>query len=107
MLALMDESGDAGMKMRQGSSHYFTLACVLFQDLTVAQACDRCVAGLRKRLRLPDGFEFHFSHTSDEWRQEFLNAVAVFPLSYFARTIDKNKLRGKAWHNRVYFYQRA
>jgi hypothetical protein len=107
MIALIDESGDPGMKMREGSSRYFTVACVLFKDLAAAGACERCVAGLKKQLGASEGFEFHFSHTNDQWRQEFLRAVSVFEFVYFARTIDKKRLSGNAWRDRLYFYQRA
>jgi hypothetical protein len=107
MLAFIDESGDPGQKLAAGSSLYFTIAVVFFHDRKVAAACDRRIAGLRKELKAPEGFEFHFSKTSDRWREAFLRAVSAFEFGYVARTIDKRRLKGKAWKDRKYFYQEA
>jgi hypothetical protein len=107
MLAVIDVSGDVGMKLASGSSRFFTLALVLFQDLLVAQACDRHITTIRKDLGLPVDTEFHFSHASDQFLQAFLKGVAAFDFRYFTCTIDKSRLTGKAWQRKAYFQERA
>lgn len=103
----MDESGDAGMKLGRGSTPSFTVALVLFQDLSQAATCEQRIADLRRELKLRQSFEFHFTRMSGEQREEFLRAVAEQSFLYFACTIDKAKLKGKAWHKKEYMYQQA
>ena len=40
MLVLIDESGDAGLKIEQGSSRYFFVTLVVFNDLREAAKAD-------------------------------------------------------------------
>ena len=40
MLVFIDESGDSGLKIEQGSSRYFTVSLVMFEDNDDALACD-------------------------------------------------------------------
>lgn len=40
MLVFVDESGDPGMKLEGGSTPYFTVALVIFEDHEEATACD-------------------------------------------------------------------
>jgi hypothetical protein len=107
MLVLVDESGDPGFKFDRGSSLYFTIALAVFPDLQAAHDCDRRIVGLRKELGVPEDFEFHFTKTSDEFRQTFLRAISAYDFAYVARTIDKRRLSGNAWKQRPYFYQQA
>ena len=39
MLVFVDESGDAGMKLGAGSSDYFVVTAVLFEDHDEAARC--------------------------------------------------------------------
>lgn len=41
MLVFIDESGDSGLKIEQGSSRYFTVALVVFEDLEESLACEQ------------------------------------------------------------------
>jgi len=61
MLIFIDESGDSGLKINAGSSKYFTLVLVAFQDHDEAIAVDDRISLLRKQHGLPDNFEFHFN----------------------------------------------
>ncbi len=40
MLVFIDESGDTGLKIDKGSSKYFVIALVIFEDHEEAIACD-------------------------------------------------------------------
>jgi len=61
MLVLIDESGDCGLKFGRGSSDFFTCTAVVFSSEFAANACDRAIDELRRELKKPSGFEFHFS----------------------------------------------
>jgi hypothetical protein len=45
MRVFVDESGDPGLKIQQGSTPYFVVSLVIFRDLRVAhfqKYCSRC-----------------------------------------------------------------
>ena len=54
MLVFIDESGDTGRKLDKGSSRYFVIVLITFEDNDEALACDQRIALLRKELRLPN-----------------------------------------------------
>ena len=78
MLAFIDESGDSGFKLEKGSSPYFVVALVMFEDHEEAEACDHRIGLLRRELGYPPDFEFHFAHNSHRVRLAFLQAVAPY-----------------------------
>ena len=41
MLVFIDESGDSGLKINNGSSRYFAVSLVIFADDNEANACDK------------------------------------------------------------------
>lgn len=96
MLGFFDESGDPGLKIGGGSSRYFVVALVTFDDDAVALACDRRIDRLRVDLRLPSRYEFHFGKNSRKVREAFLQAVQPFDFRYHLFALDKEpgKLRG-------------
>ena len=47
MLVFLDESGDPGMKLQQGSSEYFFVTLVIFEDNEEALRADHHISGLR------------------------------------------------------------
>jgi len=106
----MDENGDPGMKLDQGSSSSFTICMVLFKELEQAEACKNKIQQLRQELGMKLSgreSEFHFNSLSVQRRKAFLVAVAEYSFRYFACTIVKEKLSGKAWQKKDYMYQRA
>lgn len=50
MLVFIDESGDPGLKIEKGSSRYFTVSLVVFEDKEEALACDQRIGLLRREL---------------------------------------------------------
>jgi hypothetical protein len=109
-LALMDESGDAGMKINKGSSALFTIGLVLFQEDSHAEGCRASIQALRPELGMKlhgKAAEFHFASTTPEHREVFLSKVAGFSFQFFTATITKARLSGRTWHKKEYMYQRA
>src|SRR5262245_22360276 len=109
-IATMDESGDTGLKLGKGSSDFFTIGMVLFQELAVAEACRIRIQELRQTLgmkRSGKGSTFHFWEMNPRRRQVFLSAVAGFAFQFYSCTIDKKRLSGKSWGKKAYMYERA
>jgi Protein of unknown function (DUF3800) len=109
-LATMDESGDTGMKLGQGSSALFTIGMVLFQEEAQANACRARIQALRPELgmkRSGKKSEFHFREMDRERREPFLRAAAEYPFHFYTCTITKERLSGKEWNKKQYMYQRA
>ena len=107
MLAFIDESGDCGLKLGSGSSELFTCVIVTFPDNFSADACDRAIEGLRRRLNKPLSYEFHFSHCSDKVRRMFLGTVRQESFLYAGFVVDKRRLYGKRFEDPKQFYEFA
>lgn len=107
MLAFVDESGDAGRKTESGSSRYFVVAVVTFEENDDANACDQRITALRTELRLASTYEFHFSKNSDWVKERFLEAVAPFAFSYhvFALNKDRRVLTGPGFGHKESLYK--
>jgi hypothetical protein len=105
VLAFVDESGDTGLKLDRGSSEYFTVAVVYFEDHGEAEAVDERITLLRNELGLPPGFEFHFKNNSNNVRQHFFRAVAPYEFFYLGIALDKRLLSGEGFENRGAFYK--
>jgi hypothetical protein len=107
VFAFIDEAGDSGMKLDSGSSSHFCMVAAIFSDEFNADACDRAIAGLRRKLNKPSSYEFHFSHCSHSVKTEFLRCVAVEQFSYHAFIVDKRKLYSPRFNNSKHFYEFA
>jgi hypothetical protein len=109
MLVFIDEAGDAGRKVDQGSSAYFVVSCVIFEDHEQATTCDQRIDELRKELRYPVSFEFHFAHNSHRVRLAFLEVIKPYKFNYTTVIISKNKtlLMGSELNSKESFYQYA
>jgi len=58
MLIFFDESGDSGMKQKPGSSLFFVVTAILFEEHEEAEKCEQAICSLRQRLHLHEQFEF-------------------------------------------------
>jgi hypothetical protein len=107
MLVFVDESGDPGLKTEQGSSRYFVVALVIFQDNDEAQAADDRITLLRREMRLNPRFEFSFNRCRKDFREQFLSAVAPYQFFYYGIAINKdpNKLWGGGFQHKESFYK--
>jgi hypothetical protein len=100
MLCFVDESGDAGLKLDRGSSPFFTITAVIFEDHDEADACDQAINQLRRELSLPSNFEFHYTETPVRYCRRFFERVAGYPFRHLSLTIDKSNLYGERYLNR-------
>lgn len=92
MLVFVDESGDAGMKLGSGSSAFFVVGLAIFRDHAEAEACDKAISDLRKRLSLPAGFEFHYSENTVRQQRAFLEEIARFDYECHVFALNKARL---------------
>jgi hypothetical protein len=81
MLIFIDESGDPGLKIEAGSSKYFFVVLVVFEDHDEALAADDRISLLRRQQGLPSNYEFHFNKMKPAYRRRFLEAIA--PYNFF------------------------
>ncbi len=105
MLVFIDESGDPGLKLTDGSSQFFTIALIVFEDHDDALACDQRIGLLRKELNLIEGYEFHFKENSDRVREAFLKAVLPYNFFYYGVVINKARLHGEGFKYKESFYK--
>lgn len=105
MLVFIDESGDPGMKLASSSSRYFTVTLLVFEDNDEALAADQRIGLLKRELRFPDHFEFHFNNLRPDFREAFLKAVSPYEWFYFSIVLNKEKLTGKGFQFPDSFYK--
>lgn len=87
MLIFMDESGDTGFNLGEGSSAYFVIMLVLINEPQEAELIRQDLEKLRIDLRWYK--EFHFSKTPNNVRKSFLLTTAQHPLQFRAIVIPK------------------
>jgi hypothetical protein len=107
VLAFIDESGDTGLKVAQGSSEYFVVALVTFEDHDEAIACDQRIELLKREVGMSATDEFKFGKLPGKKREAFFEAVGPYAFFYFGIAIRKAKLWGKDFQFKESFYKYA
>lgn len=108
MLVFIDDSGDPGFKLDGGSSKFFIIALVIFNDDLEAEKTALAVKELRREVGFPDDAEFKFSKSSKSIREKFLNRVTDFDFKVRAIVFDKSVLYSEELkNNRNSFYSYA
>lgn len=105
MLVFVDESGDAGMKGKQGTSQLFVITAVIFEENEEAEECDRIIEETKKKMFKNTAAEFHFSKCSDDLRQRFFEAVAGSQFFYLSFVLNKQKIWGPGFQDKSSFYK--
>ena len=95
MIVFIDDSGDAGFKIDKGSSRYFIISLVIFDDELEAEKTAIAIKELRRDLRFPDNTEFRFCKTSKKVREQFLKTVNQFSFRVRCVVIDKTIIRSE------------
>jgi hypothetical protein len=107
MQLFVDESGGWIGKDRNSPHSHFTLAAVLIETDEMVAACTDAIVQVRTRNQLGDNFEFHFTKITEVQRIAFFSAISNCPFYYAACTIDNNRIKGDAWKEKPYFYEKA
>lgn len=90
MLITVDDSGDPGIKLGKGSSEYFVIASVFFEDDLDAEETALKIKRLRQKLNWQPGHEFKFRKTSPEIRKMFLSEVRNCKFDISLVVLNKN-----------------
>ena len=95
MLVFIDESGDPGFKIGEGSSAYFVISLVIFDDHLEAEKASVTIKELRRNLGLSDKYEFKFNTTKKEIIRNFIETVRKFKFCVRAMVVDKKGIYHK------------
>ena len=91
MKIAIDESGDAGRKLWQGSSKWFVVAAAIVPD-TIAGCGPVCQSVAEYKREHLNGSELHFSKNSHEQHEHFFTYMQDKDFIFAAVAIDKRKL---------------
>lgn len=99
MLIFVDDSGDPGFKLSNGSSEFFIIALVIFDDELEAEKTALAIKELRRELRFSDTTEFKFSKSSRKIREAFLQKVNRFSFRIRCIVVEKILIRSNELRN--------
>ncbi len=105
MVVFVDEAGDTGLKLGQGSSQFFIITLIIFDQNDEAAACDQRITLLRRELRIRNDFEFHFNETPRRLKKIFFEAVVPYNFFYVSIIVNKKNLYGEAFKFKNSFYK--
>lgn len=107
-LVFIDESGDAGFKFEKGSSLYFVISAVVFDDFLEAEKTALAIKELRRDLGFSDSFEFKFNNDKKKIREKFFLTIKDFDFKVRYLVINKQKIRSdELKNNKNSFYSYA
>lgn len=107
MLVFVDDAGDAGFKLERGSSKYFVIACVIFDDNLDAEETALKIKRLRRNLGWRDDQEFKFNKSNRKIRSVFLQEITNCKFRVRAIVADKSQITStvlKQDKNKFYNY---
>lgn len=88
--------GDAGFKLGKGSSTYFAIAAVFFDDNLDAEEAALKIKRLRKKLGWSSKHEFKFRKTSANVKQQFFETIRSLNFRVIIALINKHTLQDRA-----------
>jgi hypothetical protein len=92
MIIFIDESGDPGFKIQKGSSKFFIVGLVIFDDDLDAEELAVKIKRLKKDLKKSNKFEFKFNKCSRDYRLKFFETVKNGIFRIRAIVVDKTKI---------------
>lgn len=105
MYAFVDDSGDPGMKMANGSTRFLVLAACIFREAQHVDAAAAAINSCRRSLNRSDRWEFKHTKTSDSMKDAFFHATKTLTYDVRAIVIDKQKLRSEPLTTREGYLQ--
>jgi hypothetical protein len=108
ILVFIDDSGDPGFKFDKGSSIFFVISAIIFNDTLEVEKTALAIKTLRRDLGFSDNEEFKFNKSRKEVRLRFLGVVRPFNFKIRAIVFDKRVIRSdKLIRDRNSFYSYA
>lgn len=100
-----DESGDAGMNIEKGSSRYFVIVFVIFEDFLEAEKVSLEIKKLRRLRFKNDIQEFHFAKDSMATRKAFFDSITNLDFKIKAYVVDKSHIDRDVYRENEKFYE--
>ena len=95
MIIAVDDSGDPGFKLGKGSSEYFVIAAIFFDDDLDAEEAALKIKRLRKSLHWNPSHEFKFRKSSAEIKRLFFEVIAPLNFRAAISIVDKRHFADK------------
>ena len=92
-LIFIDDSGDPGFKFNRGSSRYFVIACVIFNNREASEITSQVLHSLKREMSWNQNREFKFHRANDGQKELFFNSIKNSPFKIRAIAIDKYKIK--------------
>jgi hypothetical protein len=89
-IIFIDDSGDPGFK--KGSSRYFVIACIVFEDEAEAKRAAKVMQSYKTRLGWGDKAEFKFNKTNKKYILELFELLNDINFYIIATLIDKSAI---------------
>jgi hypothetical protein len=99
-LVFLDDAGDPGFKLGRGSSNYFVIACVIFDDNLVAEEVSRIMKEHCLDAKLSSVSEYKFSKTRKSVIKGLLYKIKDCDFRIRAIRVDKSLVRSHELRNR-------
>jgi len=108
MLVFIDDSGDPGFKLDRGSSLFFIISLVIFNDDLEAEKTAVAIKELRRGLGFSDQMEFKFFKSRREVREKFLQTINQFDFRVRCLVVNKKLIKSdNLKNNKNSFYSFA
>lgn len=108
MQIFIDESGDPGFLIEEGSSRFFVVALVIFEDDEQVRQARLALEALGHRWHKPKKFELKFSKLTEAERVEALQVAAKFQFKIRSVIFDKVRMNElQLQHFKKNYYQYA
>lgn len=108
MKIFIDESGDPGFKIEEGSSRFFIVALIIFDDNREVDKARTAISNLKREWKKGEYFEFKFSKMSRKERQQFLRIAVQAKFKIRAVIFDKVRMNTlQLEHFKKNYYQYA
>ncbi|MDR2538053.1 MAG: DUF3800 domain-containing protein, partial [Bifidobacteriaceae bacterium] len=91
-LVFIDDSGDPGFKLGQGSTDYFVIAGIFFPNRASAEKTAQIINDYKLNNNLPQNFEFRYYSTKKTTIQELIRLVSQNNFTIRVVVVDKEKL---------------
>lgn len=104
MLIFIDDSGDTGFKFGSGSSRYFVISLLIFDDNLEAEKMAVAIKELKRFHKLPDHEEYKFNKSKERIRLEFLTCINQFSFRVRSLVVEKEVLHSPELHKKESFY---
>jgi hypothetical protein len=104
-LLFLDDSGDPGFKLNKGSTDYFVVACVIFDDPLDAEETALYLKKYKNEIGKSETFEFKYSKTNDDIIKKALSVVSKCKFRIRAICVNKQKITSyQLIHSKEFFY---